>query len=109
MTEKKKPSNKKLKATVYKTMTLSSTSKPKTKSKTAKQILATNKTAKQILANSKATKPAKAKTEKKNTLINRIREDWHQPKPTWVGGSKGLREPAYDKYPYGSLTGRKKK
>ena len=98
MTEKKKPSNKKLKATVYKTMTLSSTSKPKTKSKTAKEIL----------ANSKATKPAKAKP-KKNTLINRIREDWHQPKPTWVGGSKGLREPAYDKYPYGSLTGRKKK
>ena len=99
MAEKKKPSNKKLKATVYKTPTLSSTSKPKTK----------NKTAKQILANSKATKPAKAKTEKKNTLINRIREDWSQPKPTWVGGGKGLREPAYDKYPYGSLTGRKKK
>ena len=98
MAEKKKPSNKKLKATVYKTPTLSSTSKPKTKSKTAKEIL----------ANSKATKPAKAKP-KKNTLINRIREDWSQPKPTWVGGGKGLREPAYDKYPYGSLTGRKKK
>ena len=96
MAEKKKPSNKKLKATVYKTSTLSSTSKPKTK----------NKTAKQILANSKATKPAKAKPEKKNTLINRIREDWSQPKPTWVGGGIGLREPAYDKYPYGSLTGR---
>ena len=95
MAEKKKPSNKKLKATVYKTSTLSSTSKPKTKSKTAKEIL----------ANSKATKPAKAKP-KKNTLINRIKEDWSQPKPTWVGGGIGLREPAYDKYPYGSLTGR---
>jgi hypothetical protein len=98
MPAKKKSSNKKPKATGYKTFTLSSTSKPKTKSKTAKQIL----------ANSKATKPAKAKP-KKNTLINRIREDWSQPKPTWVGGGKGLREPAYDKYPYGSLTGRKKK
>ena len=83
--------------------------KKKPTNKTAKQILATNKTAKQILANSKTTKPAKAKTKKKNTLINRIREDWSSPNPTWVGGSKGLREPAYDKYPYGSLTGRKKK
>ena len=108
MAAKKKLTNNKLKPTVYKVSTLSSTSKPKTKSKTAKEILANSKTAKEILANSKATKPAKAKP-KKNTLINRIREDWHQPKPTWVGGSKGLREPAYDKYPYGSLTGRKKK
>jgi hypothetical protein len=98
MAKKKKLTNNKLKPTVYKVSTLSSTSKPKTKSKTAKEIL----------ANSKATKPAKAKP-KKNTLINRIREDWSQPKPTWVGGGKGLREPAYDKYPYGSLTGRKKK
>jgi len=41
--------------------------------------------------------------------INKLREDWSQPKPTWVGGDIGLREPGYDKYPEGSLTGKKKK
>ena len=80
MAEKKKLSNKKLKPTVYKTPTLSSTSKP-----------------------------AKKKPAKKNTLINRIKEDWSKPiggynpdKGTWF-------PPADDKYPYGSLTGRGQK
>jgi hypothetical protein len=85
MAAKKKPSNKKLKPTVYKIPTLSSTSKPAKK------------------------KPATKPTKKKNTLINRIKEDWSQPiggynreKGTWF-------PPGYDKYPFGSLTGRKKK
>jgi hypothetical protein len=81
MPAKKKLTNNKLKPTVYKVSTLSSTSKPAKKKP--------------------ATKPAK-----KNTLINRIKEDWSKPiggynpdKGTWF-------PPADDKYPHGSLTGR---
>ncbi len=94
MAEKKKPTSKKLKSSSkVTTYTLNPTSKTKT-------------TPSKTKSNGK-------KPPKKNTLINRIREDWHQPLPTWIEGKNGkpgrLREPAYDKYPYGSLTGRKKK
>ena len=64
-----------------------------------------------IITTTKTTKPVPKATPKKsqpnNTLINRIREDWSQPKPTWIDG-KGLRDAASDRYPYGSLTGRKR-
>jgi hypothetical protein len=56
-------------------------------------------------------KPAKAKPKKpkyKDNIINRIKEDWSKP----IGGynyEKGTTfGPGYDKYPYGSLTGRGK-
>ena len=64
-----------------------------------------------VITTTKTTKPTSKETPKKsqpkNTLINRIREDFSKPKPTWIDG-KGLRDAAYDKYPYGSLTGRKR-
>jgi len=80
MTEKKKSSNKKLKPTVYKIPTLSSTSKP-----------------------------AKKKPAKKNTLINRIKEDWSKPIGGYNYETKTRFSPDYDEYPYGSLTGRGQK
>ena len=80
---------------------------PKTKAK----IYTLKKQEPKIITTTKTTKPVPKATPKKsqpnNTLINRIREDWHQPKPTWIDG-KGLRDAEYDKYPYGSLTGRKR-
>jgi hypothetical protein len=95
----------------------------KTKSKTAKQISGKSKTIKSVkpkmatikgsmVSTGKTTKPAKAKPKKepkyKNTLLNRLKEDWNQP----IGGynyEKGTVFGAdYDKYPYGSLTGRGK-
>jgi hypothetical protein len=87
-----------------KTMQLDLPSKPKPK--TMQQESERGRSKRRVVA--KTAKKAKPKKEPKykNTLLNRIREDWHQPKPTWVGGDIGLREPAYDKYPYGSLTGR---
>jgi hypothetical protein len=104
MPAKKKSSNKKPKATGYKVLTLDLPSKPKPKTMQLEPERGRSK--RRVVA--KTAKKAKPKKEPKykNTLLNRIREDWHQPKPTWVGGSIGLREPAYDKYPYGSLTGR---
>lgn len=76
-----------------------------------------------IATTGKTTKPAKAKSKKepkyKNTLLNRIREDWHQPFATPIYKPSGspfkantltdrTKQAAYDKYPYGSLTGRGK-
>jgi hypothetical protein len=53
-------------------------------------------------------KPAKAKPKNKNSILNKIKEDWSKP----IGGynyEKGTAfGPGYDKYPYGSLTGRGK-
>jgi hypothetical protein len=53
-------------------------------------------------------KPAKAKPKNKNSILNKIKEDWSKP----IGGynyEKGTTfDPGYDKYPYGSLTGRGK-
>jgi hypothetical protein len=53
-------------------------------------------------------KPAKAKPKNKNSILNKIKEDWSKP----IGGynyEKGTTfGPGYDKYPYGSLTGRGK-
>ena len=61
-----------------------------------------------IITTTKTTKPTpKATPQPNNTLINRIKEDWSQPKPTWIDGV-GLRDAASDKWPYGSLTGRKR-
>ena len=48
--------------------------------------------------------PSKKPTKYRNTWWNRLLEDWSQPKANWVDGR--MREPGYDKYPYGSLTGR---
>jgi hypothetical protein len=94
----------------------------KTKSKTAKQISGKSKTIKSVkpkmstikgsmVSTGKTTKPAKAKPKKpkyKDNIINRIKEDWSKP----IGGynyEKGTTfDPGYDKYPYGSLTGRGK-
>jgi hypothetical protein len=51
-------------------------------------------------------KPAKKKKYNDN-LVNRILEDWSQPYDEY--GPDGTYYPAaYDKYPYGSLTGRGK-
>ena len=94
----------------------------KTKSKTAKQISGKSKTIKSVkpslytikgsmVSTGKTTKPAKAKPKKepkyKNNLINRIREDFRQPKPIY-NDRTGTTETPYDKYEYGSLTGRGK-
>jgi len=95
----------------------------KTKSKTAKQISGKSKTIKSVKPNiatikasmvstGKTTKPAKAKPKKepkyKNNLINRIKEDWNQPFGGYNKDKGSTFEPGYDKYPYGSLTGRGK-
>jgi len=48
------------------------------------------------------------KNGKKNTLLNRIKEDWSQPTGGYNKDTGRTFEPGYDKYPYGSLTGRKK-
>jgi hypothetical protein len=95
----------------------------KTKSKTAKQILGKSKTIKSVkpkmatikgsmVSTGKTTKPAKAKPKKepkyKNNLINRIKEDWNQPFGGYNKDKGATFEPGYDKYPYGSLTGRGK-
>ena len=58
-----------------------------------------------LRAKAKEIKPKTKSKPKKNTLINRIKEDWSQPLGGW---NEGPVAPAYDKYPYGSLTGRKK-
>jgi hypothetical protein len=93
----------------------------KTKSKTAKQISGKSKTIKSVkpkiatikasmVSTGKTTKPAKAKPKKpkyNNNLINRIREDFRQPKPIY-NDRTGTTETPYDKYEYGSLTGRGK-
>jgi hypothetical protein len=75
-----------------------------------KPIVTAKKTSAQKAKETKS-KPAKAKPKKpkyKDNIINRIKEDWSQP----IGGynyEKGTTfPPAYDKYPYGSLTGRGK-
>ena len=51
-------------------------------------------------------KPAKKKKYNDN-LVNRILEDWTEPYASY-GPDGTYYPPSYDKYPYGSLTGRKK-
>jgi hypothetical protein len=57
------------------------------------------------------TKPKKSSTKNngtEDTLLNRIKENWSQPTGGYNKDTKRTFEPGYDKYPYGSLTGRKK-
>ena len=72
-----------------------------------KPIVTAKKTSAQKAKETKS-KPAKAKPKYKDNIINRIKEDWSKP----IGGynyEKGTTfGPGYDKYPYGSLTGRGK-
>jgi hypothetical protein len=78
-----------------------------------------SKTAKQILGESKTIKSVKAEPKYKDTLLNRLKEDWHQPYATPIYEPSGspfkantltdkTNQAAGDKYPYGSLTGRGK-
>jgi hypothetical protein len=72
-----------------------------------KPIVTAKKTSAQKAKEIKS-KPAKAKPKNKNSILNKIKEDWSKP----IGGynyEKGTTfGPGYDKYPYGSLTGRGK-
>jgi len=49
---------------------------------------------------------SKKPSKYKNTWWNRLLEDWSQPMGGWNNGPTA---PGYDKYPYGSLTGRGRK
>ena len=78
-------------------------------SATNKQVVSPTKKIKVVKSVTVAPKKSTPKKNgKKNTLLNRIKEDWSQPTGGYNKDTGRTFEPGYDKYPYGSLTGRKK-
>jgi hypothetical protein len=76
---------------------------------TNKQVVSPTKNIKVVKSVTVAPKKSTPKKNgKKNTLLNRIKEDWSQPTGGYNKDTGRAYGAGYDKYPYGSLTGRKK-